>query len=50
MDEKFKRRFRSFENSLDSLSEARSRDLEDSFVLSGTSAKYSIIFDCRGNV
>ena len=45
MDEKFRRRFRSFENSLDSLSEARSRDMEDSFVLSGTSAKFSITFD-----
>ena len=44
MDEKFRRRFRSFENSLDSLSEARSRDMEDSFVLSGTSAKFSITF------
>lgn len=45
MDEKFRRRFRSFENSLDSLLEARSRDMADSFVLSGTSAKYSITFD-----
>ena len=45
MDEKFRRRFRSFENSLDSLSEARGRDMEDSFVLSGMSAKYSITFD-----
>lgn len=45
MDEKFRRRFRSFENSLDSLAEARERDMNDSFVLSGTSAKFSITFD-----
>ena len=45
MDEKFNRRFLSFCNSLDALSEARQRDLSDSFVLSGTSAKFSITFD-----
>ena len=45
MDEKFIRRFESFKNSLDSLAEARQRDLSDSFVLSGTSAKFSITFD-----
>ena len=45
MDEKFIRRFESFQNSLDSLAEARERDLSDSFVLSGTSAKFSITFD-----
>ena len=39
MDEKFSRRFKSFCNSLEALSEARERDLSDSFVLSGTSAK-----------
>ena len=44
MDEKFIRRFESFKNSLDSLAEARQRDLSDSFVLSGTSAKFSITF------
>ena len=38
MDEKFIRRFESFRNSLDSLAEAKQRDLSDSFVLSGTSA------------
>ena len=38
MDEKFLRRFKSFGNSLDSLSEAKERDMSDSFVLSGTSA------------
>ena len=33
MDEKFIRRFESFRNSLDSLAEAKQRDLSDSFVL-----------------
>ena len=45
MDEKFERRFKSFCNSLDALAEARQRDIKDSFVLSGTSAKFSITFD-----
>lgn len=45
MGEKFKRRFQSFCNSLDALAEARERDMSDSFVLSGTSAKFSITFD-----
>ncbi|WP_347224324.1 HI0074 family nucleotidyltransferase substrate-binding subunit [Bacteroides congonensis] len=39
------RRFQSYKNSLKSLSEARDRDMSDSFVLSGTSAKFSITFD-----
>lgn len=43
MDEKFMRRYESFKNSLASLSEARERDMSDSFVLSGTSAKFSIM-------
>ena len=50
MDEKFIRRFESFQNSLDSLAEARKRDLSDSFVLSGTSAKFSITFDLAWKV
>ena len=50
MDEKFKRRFTSFCNSLDALAEARERDLTDSFVLSGTSAKFSITFDLSWKV
>ena len=50
MDEKFTKRFESFKNSLDSLSEARERDLSDSFVLSGTSAKFSITFDLSWKV
>lgn len=39
------RRYNSFKNSLDSLAEAKTRDMSDSFVLSGTSAKFSITFD-----
>ena len=50
MDEKSIRRFKSFQNSLDSLAEARERDLSDSFVLSGTSAKFSITFDLAWKV
>ena len=50
MDEKFIRRFESFQNSMDSLAEARERDLSDSFVLSGTSAKFSITFDLAWKV
>ncbi len=50
MDEKFARRFQSFCNSLDALAEARERDLTDSFVLSGTSAKFSITFDLSWKV
>lgn len=38
MDEKFRKRFLSFCNSLNALAEARQRDLTDSFVLSGTGA------------
>ena len=50
MDEKFTKRFESFKNSLHSLQEARVRDLTDSFVLSGTSAKFSITFDLSWKV
>lgn len=50
MDEKFNRRFMSFCNSLDALAEARQRDLSDSFVLCGTSAKFSITFDLSWKV
>ena len=50
MDEKFSRRFQSFCNSLDALAEARKRDFSDSFVLSGTSAKFSITFDLAWKV
>ena len=50
MDEKYNRRFTSFCNSLDALSEAKNRDFSDSFVLSGTSAKFSITFDLAWKV
>ena len=50
MDAKFNRRFQSFCNSLDALAEARQRDFSDSFVLSGTSAKFSITFDLAWKV
>ena len=50
MDERFNRRFMSFCNSLDALAGARQRDLSDSFVLSGTSAKFSITFDLSWKV
>ena len=50
MDVKFEKRWKSFKNSLDSLAEARQRDLSDSFVLSGTSAKFSITFDLAWKV
>ena len=50
MDAKFERRFLSFYNSLDALAEARQRDLSDSFVLRGTSAKFSITFDLAWKV
>ncbi len=50
MDAKFNRRFLSFCNSLDALAEARQRDLSDSFVLSETSAKFSITFDLSWKV
>ena len=50
MDEKFNRRFSSFCKSLDALAEARQRNMTDSFVLSGTSAKFSITFDLSWKV
>ncbi len=45
MDAKYTKRFESFKRSLASLTEARERDLKDTFVLSGTSAKFCITFD-----
>ena len=50
MDAKFDSRFQSFCNSLDALAEARERDLTDSFVLSGTSARFGITFDVSWKV
>lgn len=50
MDKKFIKRYESFQKSLDALSEAKERDLADSFVLSGTGAKFSITFDLSWKV
>ncbi len=50
MDTKFMKRMASFRNSLVSLSEAKERDMGDSFVLSGTSAKFCITFDLAWKV
>ena len=50
MDAKFMKRFESYKKSLASLMEARQRDFSDSFVLSGTSAKFCITFDLAWKV
>ena len=50
MDEKFSKKWESFQRPLDVLAEARHRDMSDSFVLSGTSAKFSITFDLSWKV
>ena len=50
MGEKCRKRFDSYKKSLASLAEARERDMRDSFVLSGTSAKFSITFDLAWKV
>ena len=50
MEEKYYRRLESFRNSLNALNEAKNRDLSDSFVLSGTGAKFSITFDLSWKV
>ena len=50
MDEKCRKRFDSYKKSLASLAEARARDMSDSFVLSGTGAKFSITFDLAWKV
>ena len=50
MDEKCRKRFDSYKKSLASLAEARERDMSDSFVLSGTGAKFSITFDLAWKV
>lgn len=45
MGYRFENRLRAYKDSLYALSEAESRDRNDSFVLSGTSAKFSITFE-----
>lgn len=50
MDARFSKRFESFKKSLQSLNTVRQRDLTDDFVLSGTSAKFSITFDLSWKV
>lgn len=50
MDAKFYRRFQSYKNSLAALAQARDRDMNDSFVVSGTGARLSITFDLAWKV
>ncbi len=50
MEKKYTKRFESYKNSLAALKEARQRDMNDSFVLSGTSAKFSITFELAWKV
>ena len=50
MDEKFYKRYESFRKSLAALAEVRNRDLNDSFVMSGAGAKFSITFDLAWKV
>lgn len=50
MEERFYKRYESFKRSLDALAEARQRDMSDSFVLSGTTAKFSITMDLAWKV
>lgn len=50
MEEKYRKRFGSFQRSLAALAEARERDMTDPFVLSGTGAKFSITFELAWKV
>lgn len=50
MEERFYKRYESFKRSLDALAEARQRDMSDSFVLSGTTAKFSIAMNLAWKV
>ncbi|MCQ2529276.1 MAG: nucleotidyltransferase substrate binding protein [Saccharofermentans sp.] len=50
MEEKFIRRFESFQKSLDSFAGVRNRDITDDFVLSGTVQKFTITFDIAWKV
>lgn len=50
MEGKYTERFYSFCNSLEALKKARTRDLSDDFVLSGTVQKFSLTFDISWKV
>lgn len=50
MDKKYIERYESFCASLNSLMEAKHRDLNDDFVLSGTVQKFSLTFDIAWKV
>ena len=50
MDAKSCSRFASYKNSLAALSEIKTRDLTDSFVVSGAGAKFNITFDLAWKV
>jgi len=50
MDEKFIKRYESFKKSLEALKEAEDRDPSDSFVLSGTAAKFTIAYELAWKV
>ncbi len=45
MPKSYINRFNSFKNSLASLEEAKNKDKDDSFVLSGTAMKFNLTFD-----
>lgn len=50
MEKKYIERYNSYKRSLAGLEEARYRDPSDSFVLSGTIAKYNLTFDLAWKV
>ena len=45
MEKSYTNRYNSFKNSLASLEEAKGKDKDDSFVLSGTAMKFNLTFD-----
>ena len=45
MQKSYTNRYNSFKQSLDSLEEAKTRNKDDSFVLSGTAMKFNLTFD-----
>lgn len=50
MQKRYTERFKSFCDSLDSLEELKTRDLSDSFVISGGVQKFSLTFDIAWKV